>query len=297
MSRDRCDVTPPRLANDVRTRSRGRAGVFVVVPRGPKAFVWFTRSHGPPSALMWKDTATEGTVVRASRRRAIANPDLCSGKGTLLYGTMFMVGGIQCFSAEDIAMLRGEDVSARPFAGRAALLTATVVESTSTLPIAGQGLVAGLPLTATSHALAVDMAATVPYRVGAIVGYQGTSKSGPALIRRMDAQGASVVLKAVPTEIPDVYDLVARGGAHVGKALVSDVSTSSWLRRAAWKSVDFGILSDEVGDPAAAGTPVPVLCSYAHKFSKWVPERRAGDNEVASMAMVGAILKRCSNRK
>tara|TARA_Y100000591_G_C21695834_1_gene625626 strand:+ start:21 stop:983 length:963 start_codon:yes stop_codon:yes gene_type:complete len=87
------------------------ANIYIAIPKGKKYFVWFKTYKGNPHCFFLEiDTYKKG-IKSIHKKICCFNEKLCSGKGTILYGTLFYNNNLTLFSTEDIFYFKGENLT------------------------------------------------------------------------------------------------------------------------------------------------------------------------------------------
>lgn len=87
------------------------ANLFLAIPKGIKYFVWFKHFKNNPICLFLEIDRRRHNIKSISIKNTCFSNKLCIGKGTILYGTMFLHNDFSFFTFEDIFMHKGRDIS------------------------------------------------------------------------------------------------------------------------------------------------------------------------------------------
>lgn len=118
---------PPTLklsyATDLHKKvvASGAAGWWMVVPKGPKAFAWFTYDLATDDPVCYViQLQRSNSVQEVSIVNACFDAELSAGHGTMLFGTSLANG---VFHVEDVIEHRGQLVAHRKWPDKVAMLT------------------------------------------------------------------------------------------------------------------------------------------------------------------------------
>jgi hypothetical protein len=149
--------------------------VYYVIPKGPKALVWYT---------YWKEQHV-CLLIRLNERGNYSDVQVYTAVfsdalalGTIIYGTYFLHYNQHYFTCEQLYYYKGVPVAKKPYAERLGLLLEmfqTQVEQVAHTPTS---LVVGMPLMTTSYEEAVAQLDLLPYKT---YGIGGTPPTPPIL--------------------------------------------------------------------------------------------------------------------
>ena len=81
----------------------------ISIPKGSKFFAWFKNYKGKNHCFFLK-LIKKKRIAEITIKRCCFKTDLCIGRGTILYGTIFF-HKFQFFNVEDIFFFKGRDIS------------------------------------------------------------------------------------------------------------------------------------------------------------------------------------------
>lgn len=143
-------------------------GLWTAVPKGRKYFLWF-RHRGPRCVCI--------ALQLGRHRKGISkvipfvccfDKLLCTGLGTILYGTIFTCSEVSFFSAEDLLLLKGANTRGKSPLRRTQMILATLRRHMGQLALGDRGLVVGTPLTARSQETLRKSCTCLPYELFAL---------------------------------------------------------------------------------------------------------------------------------
>ncbi len=86
------------------------ADLYLSIPKGLKYFVWFKSFKKKNCCILLQLGRNKKTISKFEFYNCCFNPILCSGKGTIFYGTMVNLN-LPFFNIEDIYYFKGNDIS------------------------------------------------------------------------------------------------------------------------------------------------------------------------------------------
>lgn len=262
------------------------SGIWVAVPRGRKHFLWFRHLRGECVCIALELDRRRRGISRVKAFVCSFDRLLCSGEGTIMYGTLFPCSDLMLFSTEDLLFLRGRDVTGWPLAKRVQSLPRLLQQHTRQIAVGPHSLVVGMPITAPTREALRKSCEDLPYdlyafqfrssRRGAAV---LTEKWSPAKEPRERMLMARACLEA------DIYALSDPGsGADKGFACIPNYQTSVFMNglfRKIKENADLDALeesdSEEEFEDIRADKFVDLekqltlRCIYMARFKAWRP--------------------------
>tara|TARA_B110000046_G_scaffold42882_1_gene47659 strand:+ start:1245 stop:2207 length:963 start_codon:yes stop_codon:yes gene_type:complete len=87
------------------------ANIYIAIPKGKKYFVWFRTYKMKPHCFILEIDSYKKGIRTISKKICCFEEQLCTGLGTIIYGTLFKQGDITLFSTEDIFYLKGNNLT------------------------------------------------------------------------------------------------------------------------------------------------------------------------------------------
>lgn len=197
------------LSYDTIVHRKVYADVFVIIPKGKKALLWFT---------YWKGQNVCFTLTLNERGNIcdISNQPVCFGSdlslSTLLYGTLLEVDGIKHFTCENIYYYKGYYVGHTNFGEKLALFRELFVYYIRQVAYTTSFLVIGLPVMKTDFQEAISTELDYStYGIQMFLKHKSGSE-GIYIIKQSTLHEGLFLVKA--TLQSDVYHLYAGGAAQ-----------------------------------------------------------------------------------
>lgn len=250
------------------------AELYSLVPRGERAWLWFTYTGGKNACFIVR--GKEVTLYAACFADALS-------LGTILSGTVFKHAGRIHFAAHDMAHYEGYEVSERPFEERLTLMATMFQTQLKKSPLF-RNLMIGVSVFTTTFSEAQRQSETVPYPVYGIrhLTKDGTSKGVLPVRMKVAREGVFQIQADLNS---DVYHLHFIGDC--GNPLTAAVP--SYKRSVALNSIFRDIKENrnldalEESDDEAEFEDVrkekhvnlkkmvPMRCIFHKRFQKWEP--------------------------
>ena len=153
------------LSYDSISHRKVQANVFVIIPKGRKALLWFTYWRGQNICF----------TLTLNERSNICSVDVypvCFSEelslSTLIYGTVFEVNGIKHFTCENIYYYKGKFTGNYNFNRKFLILGELFTYFIKPVAYSNNFLVVGIPVLKTDFQEAMNRSSDLPYQVYAI---------------------------------------------------------------------------------------------------------------------------------
>jgi len=272
------------------------ADVFVVIPKGKKALLWFT---------YWKNQNVCFTLTLNERGNIcdVSNYPVCFEKelslSTLLYGTLFENDGLTHFSCENIYYYKGFFTGNYNYLKKLALFRELFTYFIKQTAYTNKFLVVGLPVMKRDFQEALDYIKELPYQVYGIQMYYMYSRvyknhmdktntsEGIYLIKQVQLPEAYFNVKA--TLQSDIYNLYCYDHTHkydkpYGIAMISSYKSSVMMNslfRTIKENANLDLLEESDNEDEFENTneskfvdldkSIIMKCVFLKKFRKWQP--------------------------
>ena len=168
------------LSYEPKLHKKVYASVYYIIPKGPKALVWYT---------YWKDKHV-CLLIRLNERGNYSDvqvfPSVFSNAlalGTIVYGTYFLHYNRHHFTCEQLYYYKGVGVAKKSYHERLELLLDMFSTQVEQVRYTADSLVVGLPVMTETYEEALAQMEELPYKTYGIAAasaqWQGTSAQGP----------------------------------------------------------------------------------------------------------------------
>lgn len=93
------------------THNKVQSDIYLIIPRGKKCFIWFKYYQNKPFCFMMTLNLKNKKITNIEVKKTSFNKELCSGRGTILYGTNFYVNETNCFNIENLYYFKGHNAT------------------------------------------------------------------------------------------------------------------------------------------------------------------------------------------
>jgi len=225
-------LPPFELSYEPKLHKKVYSSVYYVIPKGPKALVWYT---------YWKDQHI-CLLVRINERGNYSDvqvfPSSFSDKmalGTIIYGTYFLHYNKHYFTCEQLHYYKGLHVGGKMYNERLNLLLEMFQTHVGQVAYTPGSLVVGMPVMTDTYENALEVMATLPYKTYGV----GSPRDAPKKYVS-DASSAAIV-PAPATLVPAA--LVPAALVPVPAALATPAPLKRFINKAIFK-VKAGLAAD-----------------------------------------------------
>ena len=274
-----------KLSYDKTLHNKVYADLFMIVPKGPKAFLWFTYIDNNNVAIVLL-LNKRGNIQSLEVYPMCFNADL--SLGTLIYGTFFDVNGCHHFTCEEIYTHKSRPVFGMSLRDKLDILNDIFSRDLLQKSYNKQFIIAGLPVWTANYMSAVNISKTLPYKVYGIKFYNMKHHQGKSVGIYVNDE---VVVKEGVFRVkamiePDIYQLHCYDNHNTiyGMAAVTSYKHSVMLNslfRNIRENIELDYIeaSDDEEDFENVSEDkyvdldktVYMRCVYNNNFKKWEP--------------------------
>ena len=98
------------LSYEKKLHKKVQSDIYLTIPKGKKYFAWFKIYKNNPMCFFLEIDRRNKSIENIENYQFPFRRELCAGKGTILYGTIFFVNKKRCFNIENIYYLRGNNL-------------------------------------------------------------------------------------------------------------------------------------------------------------------------------------------
>ena len=208
------------------------SNIYLTIPKGKKYFAWFRNWKNKNICLLLELDRYKKNIKQFSVKKTCFDRNLCSGNGTIFYGTCFYINNYSFFNIEDIFTFKGNDIS-RDSQNKKFIILNTILKNYIRPVIFTKNDIAfGMPVMDTNHDKLIKKIQNLPYELYAIQ-HRLLHKKGSFLNERINIVPKYEFIFTIKTTIkPDIYELyfMKNGRLHYYKnAIITDYKTSVYM--------------------------------------------------------------------
>ena len=195
------------LSYEKKLHKKVQSDIYLTIPKGKKHFAWFRLYKNNPICFFLEINRRNKSIENIEYFLFPFKKELCCGRGTILYGTIFFVNKKRCFNIENIYYLRGNNLKHIDNASKIKEMHNLMKNYIKQNYYNNKSILMGLPLIDTNYYNLVKKINNLYYDVFCIQ-YRLLYKNKPYLneLIKINRQIYKYFL-IKPTIINDIYDL------------------------------------------------------------------------------------------
>jgi hypothetical protein len=285
------------------------ANIFLAMPKGGKYFAWF-RNFKKYSVCIFleldnRKNAIKGITIKPS----CFKDDLCSGLGTIVYGTMVHSNRQPFFFVEDIFYYKGQDLSRSNQLERLGKISLLMNNNIKQVALNKNNVIFGVPIMTRTRNSIDKLIQDLPYDLYCIQ-HRYFKKNMNFLNEKIKHNTIYKKIFLVKAEIAcDIYSLYYNTEqSHIEKystAFISDYKTSVFMNslfRKIKENNNLDLLEESDDEEEFEDVrldkfvdikkKIKVLCVYNYKFKSWIPIEPLEKGEICSKQDIMIIEKK-----
>jgi len=320
-------LPPFELSYEPKLHKKVYSSVYYVIPKGPKALVWYT---------YWKDQHI-CLLVRINERGNYSDvqvfPSSFSDKmalGTIIYGTYFLHYNKHYFTCEQLHYYKGLHVGGKMYNERLNLLLEMFQTHVGQVAYTPGSLVVGMPVMTDTYENALEVMATLPYKTYGV----GSPRDAPkkyvsaalvpapnALVPVPNALVPATLVPATPAPLKrfinkaifkvkaglaaDNYLLYTADDSLYDTAIISSYKCSVMMNalfRNIKENTNLDLLEESDDEDEFENTEIDKFvdldktfhmeCVYSKKFKKWQPVKIVSEKVLLTSLKELPIIKK-----
>jgi hypothetical protein len=262
----------------------------ISIPKGLKYFAWFKNYKGKNFCFFLK-LFKRNRISEITIKRCCFKNDLCLGKGTILYGTIFFHKS-QFFNVEDIYFFKGKNISRCNQKKKLHFIAELFKKYIKQVAILKNDIIFGLPIYSKNE----NDFLKIPYELYCIQ-YRDLENCRPFLNKTLNFERREIFL-AKPKIQPDIYKLFTMKNEKLiffDYAYIRDYTTSVFMNslfRNIKENINLDTLEESDDEDEFQNIKndkyvyldksFKILCVYNNRFKKWKPIELAPDKSKIS---------------
>jgi hypothetical protein len=269
---------------DKKVYIRDYAEAYMLIPKGLKAFIWFTNDGEQNLAYLLK-MDLRGKITDFEKLTLVFDDNLALG--TILFGTIFHINGRRFFACENIFYYRGENIYFFDFKNKLNYLTEFFCDKYRQVTLSNSMITIGMCILKSTFECAYNEINSLTYPIYAIRSFRFNSGNslGNFLIKNKAIEAIFNVMASVES---DIYYLYGESDSEGRLANVSSCKTSlllnSLFRNIRENSnIDYIEESEDEDEFQESNDEkyvnlnliIKMRCVFNAKFKKWEPVKIA----------------------
>jgi len=280
--------------------------VYLLIPKGYKFFAWFKCWNNKNVCFIMQVDSRTKSISKINTYPCIFDYKLCSGKGTICYGTL-LKDKVNLFCIEDIFYYKGKNINFCNFKYKLNYLENMFSSQLKQKAYTKNDIVFGLPIMNNNYNNIIGKLNSVNYEIYCIQ-MRNLNKNGPFLNYKIKIQPKLYATFEIRTCIgEDLYELYINNNNIIEKhnyAYIPDYKTSvimnSLFRNIREnKNLDYIEESDDeemfenidLDKYVDLNKKIKMKCMYVHKMKLWKPIE-ISDQSIASKKYIYMLEKK-----
>ena len=281
------------LSYEKRLHKKVQTDIYLTIPKGKKYFSWFTTYKRQNICYLLEIDRKYNSIENISINICSFDKFLCSGKGTILYGTIFSINKKKFFNIENIYYSKGNSLiyysQYKKFKEIGNIMNNYIKQT----PYLKNCIIFGTPIIEKNYYNLKNKIEKLPYDLYCIQ-YRLLHKNKPFLnefVKITKTIHKTFLLK--PTIINDIYDLYFQNGEKLEKykvACIPDYKTSVMMNslfRTIKENTNLDLLEESDDEEEFENInldkfvnlekEIKMKCVFMKKFDSWKPIEISND--------------------
>lgn len=139
------------------------SNIYLTIPKGRKYFAWFRNWKKYNICFFMELDKRRKNIQTIFIKNVCFNPLLCSGVGTIVYGTLFYINTYAFLNVEDIFYFKGSNISVNTQYEKINTLQTIFANYLKPLILSTSDVAFGLPIIDTNHSNLIKKIQNLPY--------------------------------------------------------------------------------------------------------------------------------------
>ena len=270
------------LHNKVDNKNR----FYMVIPTGKKYFIWFTYLNNKPVCVSLSYVFKTKMIQHVKIINCCFDPTLCSGNGTILYGTHILLKKHNIFSIENIFYYKSKKVLFETQYIKFSIIQKILNNSISNKIYTNYEYLFKIPIINNSYSSVMSKLKKLPYNVYCIQHRSWTEHE--YLNERVHIEKTHYAVFSVKSEIEtDVYSLSCIDEkdslVNIGYAYIGNIKTSIFMNklfRCIRENDNIDLIEESEDEDTFENTSIDkfilgknhnLKCVFNKKYKKWEP--------------------------
>ena len=282
------------LSYEKSIHNKVQADIYLLIPKGNKCFLWFKNFNGTNQCFLLNINLKNKKIKSINSCVTSFNESLCSGTGTILYGTIFNINTTKCFNIENIFYFKGKNIINFNQYEKFKYIN-YFNNDISHKKILNNQIIIGTPIISDNINDLHEKALIVPYKIYSIQHrLLFTNKPFLNLIYKQNKEIYGV-FKIKATIVNDIYDIFCFDSKNnceykIGIANIPNYKTSVMMNnyfRNIKENDNLDTLEESDSEDEFENTnidkyvdldkKISFKCVYNYKFNGWVPIEKSED--------------------
>ena len=268
---------------------------YLTIPYGSKYFAWFYNYKNKNTLILLKINKKNNNIISIEKKIACFKSNLCIGKGTILYGTIFQYNDVQYFNIEDLLYYKNKNTEELNNLDKFHLEYELLKNDIKQVIYKKNNIIFGLPNISTQYNDIYKNINKIPYKIYSIQHRFLTKNINIFYNERVDQIIEKfAIFKVEATIQPDIYHLTCYDKekclikfrtSHISSYKNSVFLNSIFRNIKENINIDYIEESDDeeefqniAPDKYVKNIVIKMKCKFLPKFNSWEPISRSNEN-------------------
>ena len=275
------------LSYEKKLHKKVQTDLYITIPKGKKYFAWFKKFNGKNMCFLLEVNRKLNKIEKITYNICSFDNILCSGIGTIIYGTIFNINNISCFNIENIYYFKGNNITRYNQYNKLREIKSFMKNYIKQHIYHKKSIVFGTPVYSTNYYELKKIIETLPYDLYAIQ-YRLLYKNKPFLNESvLRTKKIEKIFMVKATLLNDIYDLYYNDKHEVKRyniACIPDYKTSVMMNslfRNIKENINLDYLEESDDEEefenisedkfVDLNKTFNMKCVYLQKFGLWKP--------------------------
>lgn len=191
------------------THNKVQSDIYLIIPKGKKCFMWFKYFQNKPFCFLMTLNLKTKKITSIETKKTAFDKTLCSGRGTILFGTYFYINQTNCFNIENLYYFKGHNAINYNQYRKFTFISELTENYISQKKILNNQIIIGTPIISTNYKNITEKANKMPFTIYAI--QQRLLFKNKTFLNVIYKNNETIykIFLIKPTIVNDIYDLFA----------------------------------------------------------------------------------------
>ena len=287
----KCKFPKIELSYEKNIHKKVQNDIYLTIPKGPKFFAWF-KTYKNKNCCFFLKYFKKRIIQEISIQTCCFHDELCSGIGTILYGTKFVFNKTSFFNIENIIYFKGKKISNLSYNKKLNHLYLLMKYHIKQVRYCKNDIIFGTPIIETNIDTILKKASSLPYQLYCIQSRSFTNRNIYNIFIKIEKKSIMLIKAKKEPDIYEMFHLKNNSLEFYDIAYIRDYKMSVYMNsifRNIKENYDLDLQeeSDDENEFQNANKnkyvfldkEVKMICVYNKRFEKWMPQKIANKME------------------
>ena len=265
---------------------------YQLIPKGPKFYAWFN-TYEDTNVCFFLKCLKKRASKETSVQPCCFHNELCSGVGTILYGTKFVFNKTSFFNIEDIIYFKGVNIQKLPFQQKLYHVLSLFKNYLKQVRLCKNDIIFGTPFYDRNINNIISKAMNLPYKIYCIQGIQSYKKCN--IFVPINKSAIFLIKAAITPDIYMAYAIKNNKTQFLDYIFIPNYKISVFMNsifRNIKENYNLDLLEESDDEEEFQNInedkyvyldkEIKMKCIFHDKFKKWMPEMVVDSKEKIS---------------